>query len=135
MENKRNSYETMFIVSLANGEEAAQATVAKFTNLIAANAEVVQIDDWGKRRMAYPIQDMMEGYYTVATYKCNGEFPAELERLMNIDESVIRSMNIRLEYDAAEKAAANKAAAEKAAAEAVAEEAAPAAEEAATDAE
>ena len=135
MENKCNSYETMFIVSLANGEEAAQATVAKFTNLIAANAEVVQIDDWGKRRMAYPIQDMMEGYYTVATYKCNGEFPAELERLMNIDESVIRSMNIRLEYDAAEKAAANKAAAEKAAAEAVAEEAAPAAEEAATDAE
>ena len=140
MENKCNSYETMFIVSLANGEEAAQATVKKFTDLIAANAEVVQIDDWGKRRMAYPIQDMMEGYYTVATYKCNGEFPAELERLMNIDESVIRSMNIRLEYDAAEKAAANKAAAEKAAAEKAAaeeaaEEAAPAAEEAAADAE
>ena len=140
MENKINSYETMFIVSLANGEEAAQATVKKFTDLIAANAEVVQIDDWGKRRMAYPIQDMMEGYYTVATYKCNGEFPAELERLMNIDESVIRSMNIRLEYDAAEKAAANKAAAEKAAAEKAAaeeaaEEAAPAAEEAAADAE
>ena len=132
MENKRNSYETMFIVSLANGEEAAQATVAKFTNLIAANAEVVQIDDWGKRRMAYPIQDMMEGYYTVATYKCDGEFPAELERLMNIDESVIRSMNIRLEYDAAVKAA-EKAAKAAAAAEAVEE--APAAEEAATDAE
>ena len=119
MENKRNSYETMFIVSLANGEEAAQATVAKFTNLIAANAEVVQIDDWGKRRMAYPIQDMMEGYYTVATYKCDGEFPAELERLMNIDESVIRSMNIKLEYDAAVKAA----------------EEVPAVEETATDAE
>ena len=121
-----NSYETMFIVSLAKGEEAAQATVAKFTNLIAANAEVVQIDDWGKRRMAYPIQDMMEGYYTVATYKCAGDFPAELERLMNIDESVIRSMNIRLEYDPAVKAAEKAA---KAAQEA------PAAEEAATDAE
>jgi len=129
MENKCNSYETMFIVSLANGEEAAQATVAKFTDLIAANAEVVQIDDWGKRRMAYPIQDMMEGYYTVATYKCTAEFPAELERLMNIDESVIRSMNIRLEYDAAVKAA------EKAAKAAAAAEAAPAVEETATDAE
>ena len=80
MENNRNSYETMFIVSLANGEEAAQATVAKFTDLIAKNAEVVQIDDWGKRRMAYPIQDMTEGYYTVATYKCDGAFPAELEQ-------------------------------------------------------
>ena len=129
MENKCNSYETMFIVSLANGEEAAQATVEKFTNLIAANAEVVQIDDWGKRRMAYPIQDMMEGYYTVATYKCDGAFPAELERLMNIDESVIRSMNIRLEYDAAVKAA------EKAAKAAAAAEEAPAVEETATDAE
>ena len=126
MENKRNSYETMFIVSLANGEEAAQATVAKFTDLIAKNAEVVQIDDWGKRRMAYPIQDMTEGYYTVATYKCDGAFPAELERLMNIDESVIRSMNIKLEYDAAVKAA------EKAA---KAAEEVPAVEEAATDAE
>ena len=125
MENKLNSYETMFIVSLANGEEAAKATVSKFTNLIAANAEVVQIDDWGKRRMAYPIQDMNEGYYTVATYKCNGDFPTELERLMNIDESVIRSMNIRLEYDAAVRAAEKAAKAE----------AAPAVEETATDAE
>ena len=112
MENKLNSYETMFIVSLANGEEAAKATVSKFTNLIAANAEVVQIDEWGKRRMAYPIQDMAEGYYTVATYKCNGEFPAELERLMNIDESVLRPMTIRLEYDAAERAAATPVAEE-----------------------
>ena len=118
MENKLNSYETMFIVSLANGEDAAKATVSKFTSLIAANAEVVGIDDWGKRRMAYPIQDMNEGYYTVATYKCNGDFPTELERLMNIDENVLRPMTIRLEYDAAEKAAAAPAA-EKA--EAVAE--------------
>ena len=105
MENKRNSYETMFIVSLANGEEAAQATVAKFTNLIAANAEVVSIDDWGKRRFAYPIEDMTEGYYTVATFKCEGEFPAELQRLMNIDESVLRAMVIRLEHEAVAKAA------------------------------
>ena len=112
MENKLNSYETMFIVSLANGEEAAKATVSKFTNLIAANAEVVQIDEWGKRRMAYPIQDMNEGYYTVATYKSNGEFPTELERLMNIDESVLRPMTIRLEYDAAERAAATPVAEE-----------------------
>ena len=94
MENKRNSYETMFIVSLANGEEAAQATVAKFTNLIAANAEVVQIDDWGKRRMAYPIQDMMEGDYTVATYKSAGDFPAELERVCNITDEILRSLVI-----------------------------------------
>ena len=105
MEKVINSYEGMFIVSLANGEEAAKATVSKFTDLIAANAEVVSIDDWGKRRFAYPIQDMTEGYYTVVTFKCEGEFPAELQRLMNIDESVLRSMVIRMEHEAVAKAA------------------------------
>ena len=105
MEKVINSYEGMFIVSLANGEEAAKATVSKFTDLIAANAEVVQIDDWGKRRFAYPINDMNEGYYTVATFKCEGAFPAELQRLMNIDETVLRSMVIRMDCEAVAKAA------------------------------
>jgi small subunit ribosomal protein S6 len=130
MEKVINSYEGMFIVSLADGEDAAKATVSKFNDLIAANAEVIKIDDWGKRRFAYPIQDMNEGYYTVVTFKCEGNFPAKLQRLMNIDESVLRAMVIRLEYDAAVKAA-EVAAKEEAPVEAV--EAVEAAE--ATDAE
>ena len=139
MEKAFNSYESMFVVSVADGEEAAKATVNKFTTLIAANAEVISIDDWGKRRMAYPIQDMNEGYYTVVTFKCVGDFPTELERLMNIDESVIRAMTVKLEYDASERAAvlaARKAAEEaaRAAAAAAAEEAAATPAEA-TDAE
>ena len=101
MEKVINSYEGMFIVSLANGEEAAKATVNKFTSLISANAEVVKIDEWGKRRFAYPIEDMNEGYYVVATFKSEGDFPAEMQRLMNIDESVLRAMVIRLDCDAA----------------------------------
>ena len=100
MEKVINSYEGMFIVSLANGEDAAKATVSKFTDLVAANAEVVKIDDWGKRRFAYPIQDMNEGYYTVVTFKSEGNFPAELQRLMNIDESVLRALVLRLECEA-----------------------------------
>ena len=120
MEKVINSYEGMFIVSLANGEEAALATVNKFKALIEANAEVVAVDDWGKRRFAYPIQDMNEGYYTVVTFKCEGEFPAELQRLMNIDESVLRAMVIRMEHEAVAKAAPAPAEA------AAAEEAAPA---------
>ena len=105
MEKVNNSYEGMFIVSLANGEEAAKATVNKFTGLVSANAEVVAIDEWGRRRFAYPIQDMTEGYYTVVTFKSQGDFPAELQRLMNIDESVLRAMVIALDCDAAAKAA------------------------------
>ncbi len=131
MEKGNNSYESMFIVSLANGEEAAKTTVSKFTNLVAANAQVIKIDEWGKRRLAYPIEDMNEGYYAVVTFKNDGEFPAELQRLMNIDESVIRSMTIRLEYDA-EKVAAEAPAAEP---EAEPEEEPAPAEEAAAPAE
>ena len=104
MEKVINSYECMFITSLANGEDAAKAVVNKFTGLISANAEVIKIDEWGKRRFAYPIQDMNEGYYTVVTFKSEGAFPAELQRLMNIDESVLRAMVIRLEYEAVAKA-------------------------------
>ena len=128
MDKAINSYESMFVVSVADGEEAAKATVSKFTELIAANAEVISIDDWGKRRMAYPIQDMNEGYYTVVTFKSAGDFPAEMERLMNIDETVLRSMVLRLEYDAAEKAAKAAVVEEAPVAEAAAEEAAPAAD-------
>lgn len=125
MEKVNNSYEGMFIVSLANGEEAAKATVNKFTGLVSANAEVVAIDEWGRRRFAYPIQDMTEGYYTVVTFKSQGDFPAELQRLMNIDESVLRAMVIALDCDAAAKAAEAP----------VAEEAAEATATEATDAE
>lgn len=105
MEKVINSYEGMFIVSVAGGEDATRATLDKFEGLIAANAEVIRVDEWGKRRFAYPIEDMNEGFYTVVTFKCEGDFPAELQRLMNIDESVLRAMVIRLEYDAALKAA------------------------------
>ena len=104
MEKISNSYESMFIVSLANGEEAAKATVNKFTGLITANAEVIAIDEWGKRRLAYPIEDMTEGYYTVATFKSDSAFPAELQRLMNIDESVMRVMVIKLDHEPVAKA-------------------------------
>ena len=132
MEKVINSYESLFIVDVTKGDEALEATVNKFLSLIEANAEVVDVAKWGKRRLAYPINDMPEGYYVVATYKAAGEFPSEFERLCNIDETVMRSMTIKLEYDAAAKKAA-KVAATEAVAEEVAAEAE--AEAPATDAE
>ena len=124
MEKVINSYESLFIVDVTNGEEATDATVNKFLSIIEANAEVIDVAKWGKRRLAYPINDMPEGYYTVVTFKSEASFPNELERLYNIDESVMRSMVIKLEYDAAEKKAAKVAAEAEAAVEApVAEEA------------
>lgn len=130
MEKVLNSYESLFIVDLSNGEEAAKATVNKFTSLIAENGEIVDIADWGKRRLAYPINDMNDGYFTVVTFKADGSFPAELERLFNIDENVMRSIVIRLEHEAVAKAVAAEEVTESAPAEETV-----AAEAAASDAE
>lgn len=103
MEKVINTYENLFIVSLANGEEAAKETVNKFTTLIANNAEIVEVAEWGKRRLAYAINDESEGYYTVVTFKTASDFPAELDRLFNIDENVMRAMTIKLDVKAIEK--------------------------------
>ena len=122
MEKVINSYESLFIVNVTKGDDAVEATVNKFVSLIEANAEIVDVAKWGKRRLAYAIDDMPEGYYVVVTYKTSGEFPAEFERLCNIDETVMRSMTVKLEYDAAAKKA-TKAFVEEAAADAAEAEA------------
>jgi len=109
MEKIRSSYETLFIVDSDLGEEATRALIEKFTSLIAANGEVEKIDEWGKRRLAYPINDKMEGYYVLVTFKAEGEFPAELERIYGITEGIMRAMVIKLDEKAI--AAAAKAAA------------------------
>ena len=124
MEKVINSYECLFIVDVTAGEEVTNATVNKFTSLVEANAEVIDVAKWGKRRLAYPINDMPEGYYVVVTFKSAPEFPGEMDRLFNIDETIMRSMIVKLDYDAAEKKAAKLAAqatetAEEAATEAV----------------
>ena len=129
MEIIKNFYESMFIVDVTDGEDAVKASVEKFVGLITENAEIVyEVNEWGKRRLAYPINDKPEGYYVVVTFKANPEFPAEFERLANIDESILRSMVIRLENEPTVKAAVEETA--PATEEAPAEETAPA-----TDAE
>ena len=129
MEIIKNFYESMFIVDVTGGEDAVKASVEKFVGLINANSETVyEVNEWGKRRLAYPINDKPEGYYVVVTFKADPEFPAEFERLANIDENILRSMVIRLENEPTVKAAVEETA--PATEEAPAEETAPA-----TDAE
>ena len=99
MEKVINSYESLFIVDVSKGEAVTEAAVNKFTSLIEANAEVVDVAKWGKRRLAYPINDMNEGYYTIVTHKSPASFLAELDRLFNIDESIMRSMTVKLEFE------------------------------------
>ena len=93
-----NLYECLFVVDVEN-ETVMKATMDKFTTLIANNAEVVDIDEWGKRRLAYPINDKPEGYYVVVYFKSEPDFPAELERLLNIDENIMRSLTLKLNHE------------------------------------
>lgn len=84
-------YETMLVTTATLDEEASTALVNKFKSLIEANGTIDSVDDWGKKRLAYPINDETEGVYTVINFTSNTDFPAELDRVYNITEGVLRS--------------------------------------------
>ena len=92
MEKKICSYETLFAVSGNLVEDDAKAVIEKFVNLINANASDVDVNEWGKRRLAYPINYITEGYYVLVSYKSEPSFPLEFERVLGITEGVIRYM-------------------------------------------
>ena len=88
-------YETIFIVDVTIGDEATQAVVEKFKTLISDNAsEVIKVEDWGKRRLAYPINDMPEGFYVLVEFESEPAFPAELDRVYKITDGLMRSIII-----------------------------------------
>ena len=93
----KHSYETVFIVSLNLGEEGIASVVKKFTDLIAANGTVDSVDEWGKRKLAYPIQKQPEGYYTLINFTSGTEFTAELDRVFKITDGILRSIIIKKE--------------------------------------
>ena len=97
MEKVKALYENLFIVTMKDGEEATKALVEKFVSLIKENAEDVEVNEWGKRRLAYPINDLNEGYYVLVTFKADPTFPAELERIFSITEGIMRSLTTRLD--------------------------------------
>ena len=88
-------YETMFVFSVKESEEATAAMVEKMKDLISANGTLESVDEWGKRKLAYLIDDEAEGYYVVANYESNPEFPAELDRIVKITDGVLRSLTLK----------------------------------------
>ena len=99
MEKKICSYELLFTISGNLVEDDYKALCEKFVTLINANATDVTVDEWGKRKLAYPINDKNDGYYVLVNFKSEGEFPAELERVFGINEYILRSIVIRLIED------------------------------------
>jgi len=92
-----NTYEAVIVLSLKLGEEAVVDTVKKFKALIEKHGTVESVDEWGKRRLAYPINKETDAYYVLFAFKSEPEFPAELDRITKITDGVIRSMIIKKE--------------------------------------
>ena len=90
-----NKYEVMMVLSVKDGEEATTALKEKFVGLIEKNGTVESIDDWGKRRLAYPINDETEGFYSVVNFESAADFTAEFDRVAKITEGVLRTMIIK----------------------------------------
>lgn len=88
------NYEVVYILDPAMGEEAIAAMIEKFKTLVETQGTVSEVDEWGKRRLAYPINDLNEGYYVLMTFTAEPSLPAELDRVLKITEGVMRSMII-----------------------------------------
>ena len=86
------NYEAVYILKPDLGEEGTAAMVAKFKSLVEEKATLTEIDEWGKRHLAYPIQDLNEGYYVLMTFNADPEFPRELDRIFRITDGVMRSI-------------------------------------------
>jgi small subunit ribosomal protein S6 len=87
-----SKYELVFILKPDLGDEATAALVTKYKDLIGANGTVDNVDEWGKRRLAYLINDQAEGYYVQINFTSAPDFPAELDRQLKINDAVLRCL-------------------------------------------
>ena len=92
-----NKYELIYIIDTAVEETARKELIEKFNGIITANGgEVVKVEEWGKRRLAYAIDYKTEGYYVFVGFNGASELPKELSRNFGINENVIRSQIVKL---------------------------------------
>ena len=86
------NYEALYILKPDLTEEQNAALIERFKGIVEANGTVSEVNEWGKRRLAYPINDLMEGYYVLMTFTAAPAVPAELDRIFRITDGVMRSM-------------------------------------------
>ena len=92
-----NKYELMYIIDPAVEEEARKARIAKFNDLIANTGGIVdKVEEMGKKRLAYAVNYKTEGYYVLVNFQAEAELPKEVERNLQISDSVIRYLVIKL---------------------------------------
>ena len=93
-----NQYDPPYVTAAAMEDQARTDLIAQFQTLMTNNgATVDKVDEWGKRRLAYPINFKNEGYYVLVQFTAAPEFPRELERNLQINENVMRYLVTRIE--------------------------------------
>ena len=85
-------YELMYIIDVDLGEEQITAMIEKFKTLIEANGSIDELEEMGKRKLAYLINDKPDGYYVLVKFTSAPDFPAELDRVLKITDGIMRSM-------------------------------------------
>ncbi|MEQ8156161.1 MAG: 30S ribosomal protein S6 [Clostridiaceae bacterium] len=91
-------YETIFVIHPSFDEEAVKATIEKFKGVIENGGGTVDnVDFWGKRKLAYEIKKVNEGYYTLFNFTANPELPSELDRIFRITDGIVRHIIVKEE--------------------------------------
>lgn len=90
-------YEAMIIFSVAGGDESVPPLIEKFKTTIEENGVLESVDEWGERKLAYPINDEPEGYYVLFNFQSGPDFPAELGRIVKITDGALRSLVVKKE--------------------------------------
>ncbi|MBR5231588.1 MAG: 30S ribosomal protein S6 [Clostridia bacterium] len=93
-----NKYELIYVIDTAMEETARNELIARFNGMIEQNGgKVEKVEEWGKRRLAYTINYTTEGYYVLVNFTANAELPREIERVMQINESILRYLTVKVE--------------------------------------
>ena len=88
-------YEAVFIFLPSEEEENRNQLLDRFKKIIEEDGSVTEVDEWGSRRLAYPINDLSDGYYVLINFEGKPETITELDRVAKISDSIMRHMVIR----------------------------------------
>jgi len=98
MASNKHTYELTYIVNSVISDEQVKDMVSRVTAYVTENAgEIIEVDEWGARRLAFPIQKKRNGYYVNMYFKASGELIPRLERAMEIDDNILRYLSLRMD--------------------------------------
>ncbi|TZE80847.1 30S ribosomal protein S6 [Calorimonas adulescens] len=90
------AYEAMYIIDPDIDEENRQKLIERFKGIVEGKGELVKLDEWGRRRLAYPINKKNEGYYVLMNFNSDANAQIELERVFKITDGVMRYMIVKM---------------------------------------